>query len=205
MLKNIYTTKMSANKKQLQTRFSKICSSSGKLSRILSLIMAFIISMAFVSATVVIAAVVNEDNKIIVKCNDEVIKLNNKPFIYDNAVYVPLRELFEKVGLLDCDNTYINWNNGKIEMVLTEKNVNSDIENSEIRYLSYSYGIEIGKMEYTLNPGFEKMYQQKWNISNKKQMSHSPILKNGVTYIPFEFVEYLVNRSMTSLHISYTN
>ena len=47
----------------------------------------------------------------------------------------------------------------------------------------------------------EKMYQQKWNISNKKKMSYAPVLKDGVTYIPFEYVEYLVNKSMTTSDI----
>ena len=38
MLKNIYTTKMSANKKELLNRFSKIHSSSGRVSKIMSFV-----------------------------------------------------------------------------------------------------------------------------------------------------------------------
>ena len=45
MLENIYTTKMSANKKQLQNRFTKIRSSSGRISKMMSFIMAIFVAV----------------------------------------------------------------------------------------------------------------------------------------------------------------
>jgi len=60
MLENIYTTKMSANKKQLQDRFTKMRSSSGKISKMMSVVMALLVAVTFVCATVVMASVVNE-------------------------------------------------------------------------------------------------------------------------------------------------
>lgn len=45
MLENIYTTKMSANKKQLQNRFAKIRSSSGKLSKMMPFAMAAFVAV----------------------------------------------------------------------------------------------------------------------------------------------------------------
>ncbi len=57
MLENLYTTKMSANKKTLQNRFSKIRSKSGWLSKIMALVMSAVMVVTFACATVVMAAV----------------------------------------------------------------------------------------------------------------------------------------------------
>lgn len=204
MFERLYTTKMSADKKTLQKRFSKIRSKSGRISKMMSFAMSILVAVTMLCATVVLASVVNEapeQFKIDVKHGNTVIQLDNKPYVYDNTVYLPLRELMEKIGLLDHENSYINWDNGKIEMELIEKTPDAQTD-KQIEYLAYNYGIEIGKAEYTLNPSMAAMYQQKWNISNRKQMSYAPMLKDGVTYIPFEFVEYLINRSMQTTKIT---
>lgn len=60
MLENLYTTKMSANKKALQSRFSKIRSKSGRLSKMMALVMSVTIAVTMLCATVVMAAVGND-------------------------------------------------------------------------------------------------------------------------------------------------
>ena len=57
MLENIYTTKMSANKKQLQNRFTKIRSRSGRISRLMAIFMSIAILITITCATIVMAAV----------------------------------------------------------------------------------------------------------------------------------------------------
>ena len=57
MLENLYTTKMSANKKILQNRFAKIRSKNGRLSKIMALVMSVAIAVTMLCATVVMAAV----------------------------------------------------------------------------------------------------------------------------------------------------
>lgn len=57
MLENLYTTKMSANKKALQSRFSKIRSKSGRLSKMMALVMSIAIAVTMLCATVVMAAI----------------------------------------------------------------------------------------------------------------------------------------------------
>lgn len=207
MLENLYTTKMSANKKIIKNRFSKICSKSTRIHKVMALVVTITVVITMLCATLVLASVVNEKPeqfKFEVKHGNTVIQFNNKPYVYDNTVYLPLRELMEKSGLLEHENTYITWNNGKIEMVLVEKVKRPEYlePRGEVDYLAYNFAVEIGKAEYELNPGMYEMYKQKWNISNKKQMNHAPMLKSGITYIPFEFVEYLINRSMQSMDIS---
>lgn len=57
MLETIYTTKMSANKKTLQNRFTKIRSKNGRLSKTMALVMSVAIAVTMLCATVVMAAV----------------------------------------------------------------------------------------------------------------------------------------------------
>lgn len=57
MLENLYTTKMSANKKTLQNRFTKIRSKSGRVSKIMAAVMSCAIAVTMLGATIVMAAV----------------------------------------------------------------------------------------------------------------------------------------------------
>ena len=101
MLENIYTTKMSAERKQLQNRFTKIRSRSGKLSKIAASIMAVVIAITFVCATVVMAAVVNEEEKFFINGKGYAITpilIENKLEVHTDSYYVPLRDTFEALG-----------------------------------------------------------------------------------------------------------
>ena len=57
MLENLYTTKMSANKKTLQNRFTKIRSKSGRISKIMAAVMSCAIAVTMLGGAVVMAAV----------------------------------------------------------------------------------------------------------------------------------------------------
>jgi len=57
MLENLYTTKMSANKKILQNRFTKIRRKSGRISKIMALVMSCAVAVTMLGATIVMAAV----------------------------------------------------------------------------------------------------------------------------------------------------
>lgn len=57
MFENLYTTKMSANKKTLQNRFTKIRSKSGRISKIMAAVMSCVIAITMLGGAVVMAAV----------------------------------------------------------------------------------------------------------------------------------------------------
>jgi len=61
LLENFYTTKMSAQKKKLQHRFSKIRSGNGKKSKTAALIISLILTVCVLCATVAVA-VINKKN-----------------------------------------------------------------------------------------------------------------------------------------------
>ena len=57
MLENLYTTKMSTNKKTLQNRFTKIRRKSGRISKIMAAVMSCAVAVTMLGATIVMAAV----------------------------------------------------------------------------------------------------------------------------------------------------
>lgn len=57
MLENLYTTKMSANKKTLQNRFTKIRRKSGRISKIMAAVMSCAIAVTMLGGAIVMAAV----------------------------------------------------------------------------------------------------------------------------------------------------
>ena len=57
MLENLYTTKMSANKKTLQNRFTKIHRGSGRISKLMAAVVSIAIAVTMLGATIVMAAV----------------------------------------------------------------------------------------------------------------------------------------------------
>lgn len=57
MFERLYTTKMSADKKSLQKRFTKIRSKSGRLSRLMAIFMSVAVLITITCATIVMAAV----------------------------------------------------------------------------------------------------------------------------------------------------
>ena len=57
MFENLYTTKMSANKKTLQNRFTKIRRKSGRISKIMAAVMSCAVAVTMLGGAVVMAAV----------------------------------------------------------------------------------------------------------------------------------------------------
>ncbi|MBQ7036042.1 MAG: hypothetical protein IJN74_00945 [Clostridia bacterium] len=61
MLENLYTTKMSMDKRKLQNRFSKIRSKNGRISKLMALIIFVIILLVMACVSVIIAANMKSD------------------------------------------------------------------------------------------------------------------------------------------------
>lgn len=101
MLENIYTTKMSANKKQLQSRFYKIRARGGRFSKTMAAVMALVLCVMMLSATVVMAAVGNEPKNFFIDGKGyaiEPILIENQLATHTDNYYVPLRKTFEALG-----------------------------------------------------------------------------------------------------------
>ena len=111
MLENLYTTKMSMDKKKLQNRFTKIRSKSGRISKVMALIMTVVIALTMLGASVVVADVFNEEKKFFINGEGYAITpifVENKLEVHTDSYYVPLRDTFEALGydvLYDVDKS----------------------------------------------------------------------------------------------------
>lgn len=105
---------------------------TSKLASVLSAVVALAMLSTTVFASGVLSGLAGEDYTVEITNNGEVIELVNKPFIENGEVYVPLREMFEKVGVINDEESYINWDNGKIEALIIPSNEDKALYSFEI-------------------------------------------------------------------------
>ena len=130
-----------------------------------------------------------------------VLALVNKPFIENGEVYVPLRELFEKVGVMEHPDSKIEWNNGKIELTVAYYDNSTyatqaheqPIRGQEIDSVSfiYDYALEIGNPSLA-DTNIMMLNAEGQGIPNEQAMSNAPVLRSGNTYIPYSYINYLL-------------
>ena len=175
------TTQMASSKKFLKRRFIMI-KNKKTTSRFMSVISA-VIAVAMLSTTVfasgVLSDLTTDDYTIEILNNGEKIELTNKPFIENGEVYVPLRELFEKMGIMSNPENYINWDNGKITVSINEpsRSVNG--------YSEYTYQIEIGQEIRKILSNPEPI--------NFDVLIVPPVLKDSITYVQLGSVSGVLN------------
>ena len=201
------TTQMASSKKFLKRRFIMIKNkkTTSRFMSVLSAVIAVIMLSTTVFASGVLSDLTTDDYTIEITNNGEKIELKNKPFIENGEVYVPLRELFEKVGVMNHPDSKIEWDNGKIDLDIayyayaytTHKSPN-DGQGVDIITIISSYAIEIGNSTILLNAHPTLMGQ---NISHEDIMDNAPVLKGSNTYIPFSYVQRMLHSQ--SWQISY--
>lgn len=179
------TTQMASSKKTLKRRFTMIKNkkATSKVMSVLSAVIAAVMLSATVFASGALSDLTADDYTIdILNDSGEKIELANKPFIENGALYLPLRETFEKVGVMDNENSYISWDNGKIEMNIVRDNMN----------IAY-YCIEIG--------GNSIMFKRikPAEIESDEGVTVSLISRNGkhklkgsVTYVNIHDISYML-------------
>ncbi len=191
MLENIYTTKMSANKKQLQNRFTKIRSANSKISKMMSFIMAIFVAVTMLCATVVMAALNNEEEikePITLYSRGEIITLENKPFTQDNMTYFPLRETFEKLGVFEIEGNELIWDNGTIYIKVAENTEKEPIFYT-IKIGSDVIDIKNINIPRIVETGGKPLTNMKYQMPEEK-----PLLVGDKTYVPYTYIDYILSR-----------
>lgn len=175
------TTQMASSKKFLKRRFIMIKNkkTTSRFMSVLSAVIAVIMLSTTVFASGVLSDLTTDDYTIEILNNGEKIELKNKPFIENGEVYVPLRELFEKMGIMSNPENYINWDNGKITVSINEpsRSVNG--------YSEYTYQIEIGQEIRKILSNPEPI--------NFDVLIVPPVLKDSITYVQLGSVSGVLN------------
>lgn len=194
MLENAYTTKMSSNKKKLKKRFLCI-GKTRKSSKLFAVFASLFLLAAVFAINAEIAALSAEgeaDELVTLYQGGERIELENAPFIEDNMVYFPLRECFEKLGVLEISQNRIDWNNGEIAITVAAK------EGGEaVLYRISPSSNQIKVSHNASNRDFNAEFYEKPTMGlSISPGQYTPIIKNGKTYVPYTFLEYMLCRGL---------
>ncbi len=222
MLENLYTTKMSANKKTLQNRFTKIRGGNGRISKITAAVVSCTVAAAILGGVVVMAAVGNEEKNFFINGKGyaiEPVLIENKLATHTDNYFVPLRKTFEALGykvsydvdkskyqrLMDRRYTFPAYDTPvHIEFTDDEGNTYVNSENSYVWHKplitndadNYIYGAT-GGMNMQL-PIIEMTKDGKTEYCQIGSREYSagyavaPVLINGTAYIPLRIVATVV-------------
>lgn len=169
------TTQMASSKRVLKRRFEMI-RNKRKTSKLVSALSA-VIAVVMLGTTVFASGVLNgsiggnENIKYEVYNGDKKISLNSQPFIYDGQYYLPLRDMLNGFGITD-----ITYNNGIVDV--------SFPYHPNERYATRGRFV-IGRNMVYLENGYQA-------LSVGLVILGTPILQNGITYIPFSSIEQLI-------------
>ena len=212
----VLTTGMTGNKKTLKRRFTMIKKRKRmkKSTRIISTILAVALLITTLFASGVLATTVfEEESNILFVVNGKTIEFDNKPFYENDTVYLPLREVLNKLGIMNHKNSSLEWNDGRIIIKLALDDAIDNYEElvqkrkiavygSEIKTLNYCYAIEIGKTEYIINPEDAFPFKSeifKTHFNTKENMKNAPILKGSTTYVPYEYIDKFLDHHMNGV------
>ena len=196
------TTQMASSKRVLKRRFEMIRNKrkTSKFVSALSAVIAVVMLGTTVFASGVLSDLTTDDYTIEITNNGEKIELANKPFIENGEVYLPLRELFEKVGVMEHPESSIVWNNGKIDLSIAyyvddaevyeaHKSLNNGQDVDSVTFI-FNHAIEIDKPLIMINtaPNLTGQY-----ITSEKAMYNAPILRGSNTYIPYSYIRDILD------------
>lgn len=192
-----FTTQMAGGKKILKRRFTMI-KNKRKTSRTISIlsavIAAFIMSSA-VFASGALAGFARENYTIEIANNGADVELVNKPFIENGEVYLPLRETLEKVGVLERDGADLSYDDGEIFIVVTPGAGREEM-------VTYAFDFKIG--ERALRHGILRETRENADLVFDDTMYNPPLLEGSVAYIPYEWIDLMLNGRYQDWNIDYT-
>ena len=180
MFRIFYTTQMSSNARQLQTRFAKMRSKSGRFSKIIAAVMTAALVMVMATATVVIAVVdtdTSQDWSYEIYNGDKLVPVKHSPMIYGSEYYVPLRETLNGFGITD-----ITYADGVATVTVPEDEVLAPLPvGTENRYYR-QFNIDVNyKYPAVIFGGEESMV-----------LRGAPFIIDGTMYVSVECIEELM-------------
>lgn len=159
---------------------------TSRFMSVVSAVIAIIMISTTVFASGILSDLTTDDYTVEITNNGEKIELNNKPFIENGEVYVPLREVIEKSISKDDGVADIKWNDGTIDVA--------------IAYYQGESGM------YRLKIGDRLMWLQHFSYKDYENISvnyddiiaamglegQPPILKSSTTYVTLKYASYML-------------
>ena len=164
---------------------------TSKIMSIISVLMSIIILSSTAFANGILSGIIKDEYAALVANNGQSIEFKNQPFIKNGELYVPLRETLENLNFMDNEESSITWESGNIKIVLAEK--------SQDTIILYHYKITMGKAEIIENTTYSLSGQ---DISMTIYMTNAPILKNSVTYVPYEYIRRMASNIVGQSYVN---
>ncbi len=179
------TTQMASSKKTLERRLIMIKTkkATGKLISALSVVIAIAMFSATVFASGVLSGIAEDSYTIEITNNGEKIVLAHLPFIENNTVYLPLRELLVMEQVKNEDITYYN---GYVEFSVPAV--------PSVEYRGEQYDSWINRI--LIDSPYAYIGGHSHGTTENAELLRSPILKDGTTYAPFDLFDKLKNQGI---------
>lgn len=119
---------------------------------------------------------------------EEKLEFENKPFAAEGTVYFPLRETLEQFGVMDHPDSTLTYRDGVVELTM-----------------AWNMGAGVAIHHCRLAIGSDTLVENSQPTATGVDLSYSvvlpyaPVLKGGVTYVPYQLLRALsVNQTFAS-------
>ncbi len=170
------TTGMTGNMKILKRRFTMIKNKKepGRLTRIISAVSAVLIVFCALFASGVSAdEIFNNKYNINVINDGQKIELRHKPFVENNTVYLPLREM---LNLENVDNDNITYDNGYVQFLI----YSADYDGTR------PDGSEFWINRVRVGSPYAYIRGHNYGSTENTELLAAPVIKNGTAYAPYD-------------------
>lgn len=176
------TTQMASDKKTLTRRFTMI-KSIKKRSKALTFI-SILITLLLVSTTALASGLAQnaarDDYDITIYKGGEELTLTHKPFIANNTLYLPLREMLNLEGIDDKDITYTD---GIVEFLIPAEG------GTEYRGVRYNNWIN----RVSIKSQFGYLLGHSHGSTENTTFIAPSLLREGAVYVPYDVITKLGN------------
>lgn len=171
------TTQMSGSKKIIHKRFHTIQRKpqTGKAVTFVSVFMAVLLFSGCAFAAGVAQDAAQDNYSIKISQNGETIDFVHKPFVADNTLYVPLREMLNAAGV---GNKNIFYDQGTTQFIIYQNSANA----AEIPY-------HLNRV--TINSAYGYIGGDRSGSTENTEFIAKTLLKNGATYVPYDVIQRL--------------
>lgn len=145
-----------------------------------SVVLSVIVCLVTIFAGRVLANAIFDDVQTRIIINGEEVELNNKSFVANNTLYLPLREMLNLEGIEDKD---IIYDNGCVEFYI--------YSDAPIEYRTNFYDFWINRVRIGAYGAYIGGFS--YGSTENDMLTRCPILKDNITYVPYEVFEKLAD------------
>lgn len=201
MFKRFYTTAMYTQRKTLETRFLQIrkVRTHKKYLSIVGIILAVMLLTTSVFASGILQNAAYDEYTIEIINAGQRLVLENKPFVENGEVYLPLREMLTAFGISHRDSG-LDWEDGRITVSVAQDRESvvtgaTPVEaGSKTISFIHQYSFEIGSVNLRHSPADDIV----------REMANAPVLVGDIAYVPFELLRIISEDSPCFLGLGLT-